>query len=242
MAHTLKQWQTTGGQRIYQVLQGRCNCFVLAQGNHYLLIDTGREHAWPELRQSLDRLGIDEHGLDALVLTHTHFDHAENAARVKERYHAPLLVHKNEAEYVKRGDTPLPAGTMFFTRWLLKLFRKKLQPHFRYRPVEADMLIEDRYDLRERGFEATLIHTPGHSAGSISLIVEHEIAIVGDAMFGVVPWSIYPPFADDPRQMIRSWNTLLDTGCSTFLPAHGSPNSRALVQHQYAKYHEVEGQ
>jgi glyoxylase-like metal-dependent hydrolase (beta-lactamase superfamily II) len=61
----------------------------------------------------------------------------------------------------------------------------------------------------------------------------HEIAIVGDAMFGVFRGSVLPPFGDDIGQMIQSWGSLLDTGCSVFLPAHPSKNHvmlRAIIQ------------
>jgi len=63
----------------------------------------------------------------------------------------------------------------------------------------------------------------------MSLIVDDEIAIVGDAMFGIFPNSIFPPFADNVPVMIKSWRKLLDTKCMLFLPAHGTKNSRRLV-------------
>jgi hypothetical protein len=66
--------------------------------------------------------------------------------------------------------------------------------------------------------------------GSISLIIDDEIAAVGDAMVGTLPGKIYPPFADDVPELIRSWEILLNTGCGTFLPAHGSAKRRQLVE------------
>jgi len=61
------------------------------------------------------------------------------------------------------------------------------------------------------------------------------MAFVGDTMFGIFPGSVFPPFAEDPRQLINSWGQLLDTGCSLFLPSHGSANTRELVQKEYHK-------
>jgi hypothetical protein len=71
------------------------------------------------------------------------------------------------------------------------------------------------------------------------VIVNGELALVGDAMFGVFRNSIFPPFADDVPQMVKSWGKLLDTGCSLFLPSHGSANSRALVEREYTKRRSV---
>jgi glyoxylase-like metal-dependent hydrolase (beta-lactamase superfamily II) len=45
----------------------------------------------------------------------------------------------------------------------------------------------------------------------ISIIIDDEIAIVGDAMVGTIPDSIYPPFADDKKLLIKSWKKLLKT-------------------------------
>jgi hypothetical protein len=55
-------------------------------------------------------------------------------------------------------------------------------------------------------------------------------------MFGVFNWSVFPPFAADVPTMIRSWGELLETGCNTFLPGHGTKNSRKLLKKQYNKY------
>jgi glyoxylase-like metal-dependent hydrolase (beta-lactamase superfamily II) len=65
------------------------------------------------------------------------------------------------------------------------------------------------------------------------LVVDDEIAIVGDCMFGVFKSSIFPPVAEDPDEMIRSWGKLLETNCSIFLPSHGSANDRSLVQWEF---------
>jgi glyoxylase-like metal-dependent hydrolase (beta-lactamase superfamily II) len=79
------------------------------------------------------------------------------------------------------------------------------------------------------------MHTPGQSCGMMSVIIEEEIALVGDAMMGVYPNSIFVPFAEDADQLLMSWGKLLTTPCALFLPGHGSPISRALVEKCYFK-------
>jgi hypothetical protein len=65
--------------------------------------------------------------------------------------------------------------------------------------------------------------------------VDNEIAIVGDCMFGVFKSSVFPPVAEDPKEMIKSWGKLLETGCQVFIPSHGSADKRLLVQKEYDK-------
>jgi hydroxyacylglutathione hydrolase len=81
-----------------------------------------------------------------------------------------------------------------------------------------------------------LINTEGHSPGSISIIVDNEVAVAGDAMFGVFKNSIFPPYADNPAEMVKSWKKLLNTGCKIFLPGHGNEIKRERLKKEYEKY------
>lgn len=192
-----------------------------------------------KLEEKLDSL-LEGNRLSALVLTHTHFDHVENAAKIKEKYNPKVIAHKSEAKYLGRGNTPVPEGTNLITRFLMKLGRR-MQSNYNYEPVACDIMVDEKYDLSPLGVNAYIIHTPGHSPGSVSVVVDDEIAIVGDAMFGVFRGSVFPPFADDPEVMIDSWNKLLKIGSRLFLPGHGQERSRKLLQKQYDKYKEKNG-
>lgn len=227
-------WVTQHGCEIHQLLKGRSNCFLVIKNNKALLVDTGRKNKRSILTDKIERQK--NLTLVALILTHAHFDHAENAAFLKLKYSLPVFIHQNEAVYLTKGENPPLKGSIMVTELLTKIWESKIKSSFRYEPSEYDYTVDERLDLESFGFEAYLLHTPGHSPGSMSLIVDNEIAIVGDAMFGVFKKLIYPPFAYDPEQMIKSWGKLLDTGCRIFLPAHGTPNSRELIESQYEKF------
>ena len=236
----MKSWTTKSGQKIYRILHGRCNCFLISYQNKYLLVDTGRENKWEKLSRELDKLGVNSNSLNGVILTHSHFDHAENAANIKKKFNKSIIIHRREADYLRRGENPVIQGTTFFTKFLTEgLSQKLLTRYCRYKPADCDVIIEDRYDLNHLGFNGYLIHTPGHSPGSISVIIEKEIALVGDAMFGVFKGSVFPPFAADSGLMVRSWERLLNTDCSIYLPAHGTQRSKDLLQRQYNKYKRI---
>ena len=100
----MMKWNTTNCT-VYQVLEGRSNSFLVNSKNNYILIDTGRKNSWKELKTKLDQL-LGGTKLSCLVLTHTHFDHAENASKIKETYNSRIIVHKSEVEYLKKGKRP----------------------------------------------------------------------------------------------------------------------------------------
>ena len=215
------------------MLAGRSHVFLLSKGGQNILVDTSPSACWRKLDRQLQRLGLDR--LDALILTHTHYDHAGNAVRLQEKYEAKVIVHCAEGPFLARGESIIPKGTNFLGRLLIDHLGKKLAPRLTCPPCRPDILVDDVFPLTDYGFNAFIMHTPGHSPGSQSVIVDDEIALVGDAMFGIFPGSAFPPFASDARQLVESWGKLLTTGCRLFLPAHGTANSRQLVLKDYYK-------
>ena len=227
----MKKWKTKNGYEIIQLFSGRSNVFLLSDGNCNILIDTSVARLWNQLQKKLCKIGIGT--INYLILTHAHFDHAANAKRVKEKYNSKVIIQCLEEKYLSRGDIHLPNGTTILTRIIVKQIGNRLIHRFRYEPCSPDILVDSEYNLEDFGFNAYLMHTPGHTPGSMSLIIDDEIAIVGDTMFGVFRWSVFPPYAEDKDLMINSWGKLLRTKCSKFLPSHGTENSRVLVQKDY---------
>jgi glyoxylase-like metal-dependent hydrolase (beta-lactamase superfamily II) len=71
-----------------------------------------------------------------------------------------------------------------------------------------------------------VLHTPGHSAGSVTVLLETGEAFVGDLAMNALPLRLSPGLpilAEDPAAVVRSWETLLELGVTTVYPAHGRP-------------------
>ncbi len=227
-----RRWRSKNGIEVLQVLGGRCNVYLLSEGEHTMLVDTGTKRYCKALEKALRKLDIRH--LDYLLLTHTHFDHAGNARKIQQKYNASVIVHRSERELLASGKATLPEGTLLITR-LLSYIGKKLAFRFDFEPCRADISVDTILDCGDMGFNAYIIHTPGHSEGSLSLVADEEIVIAGDTIFGVVRNNIYPPFADNPAMLKKSWEKLLNTNGSIFLPAHGSKRNRKTIEKVYAK-------
>jgi glyoxylase-like metal-dependent hydrolase (beta-lactamase superfamily II) len=233
----MKSWQTERGTMITRVFAGRSNVFLLSGNGRNILVDSSAAGCWQKLDRGLRKLGVGR--LEALVLTHAHYDHAGSAARLQGNYGAKVIVHRSEGPFLARGEGIVPRGTNVLGRLLIDRVGRKLAPRLRYPPCPAAILVDDELSLADFGFNARIVHTPGHSPGSQSVIVDDEIALVGDAMFGIVPGSVFPPFASDVPLMIESWGKLLASGCRLFIPAHGTANPRDLVQRDFDKFRGV---
>lgn len=229
----MRKWKTSSGIEILQVLSGRSNSYLIRYEKGNILVDTGKTSAFDELVESLRQLGVQMNEVGYLVLTHTHFDHCQNAAKLKSSGNCQIIVGEPEAIFAESGYTPLPKGVFLLTRIISALGNWIGKARFGYEPIHPDILIQGETKLGDR---VKIVPTPGHSAGSISLIIDNEIALVGDALFGVFRNSVLPPFADDFTQAIKSWGTLLASGCRTFLPGHGRPITRDLLQREIEKF------
>ena len=223
----MKNWTTKNGYKIYQVLSLRSNAFLIEAGEYKILIDTGRKTAYKKLLKNLSIL--DCTGIDYLILTHTHYDHCQNAFSLKELFNCKIVASMFESDFAMTGYTPVPKGTIAPARIISALGRILGDKIAGYHPFNVDIIVGEHLDLKDKGLNINVIHTPGHSPGSLSIIIEKEIAIVGDTLFGVLTDSIFPPFADDIPLMKKSWKILLDSGCNLFLPGHGREIRRARL-------------
>lgn len=261
----MRKWKTSSGIEIFQVLSGRSNSYLIRYEKGNILVDTGKTSAFDELVESLRQLRVQMNEVGYLVLTHTHFDHCQNAAKLKSSGNCQIIVGEPEAIFAESGYTPLPKGVFLLTRIISTFGNWIGKARFGYEPIHPDILIQDETSMfvantnRDEYSHASsirhlknklysdetklddrvkIVPTPGHSAGSISLIIDNEIALVGDALFGVFRNSVLPPFADDFTPTIKSWGTLLASGCRTFLPGHGRPITRDLLQRELEKFSE----
>jgi len=221
-------WKTSQNSTIRLIKVGITNCYFIESDGITILVDTGQKRRSTNLITTLNAY-LAGNSLDYLVLTHTHYDHAENSKLIKERYSPQLIVHQTESDFLRKGFTKLPKGTNLISKIISNSGNKYASWIGKYEPVEPDILVDDSYNIRA-GNQLKLIHTPGHTIGSLSILVNDELAIVGDTLFGIFPNKILPPFADDEVELKRSWKKLSYTSCRLFLPAHGKIIKRELLE------------
>jgi len=220
---------TGKGTSIYTLTPARCNIYVVSRHNRVILIDTGIFFDRSRIAHAITRRGL---GPEVLALQPTHFDHAGNAGWLAGEYGAEVVVKEAESDLLARGDTPIPSGTYPLTKGIVTIGRK-IALAFKYDPCTADHIFGDTFDLNRFGINGYVLHTPGHSPGGATTIIDDLVAIAGDSIIGTMPGSPFPPFADDVDELMRSWKKLLDTRCHTILPGHGRPVSREQLKVEY---------
>ena len=232
----MKYWITKNGYKIFQVLSGRSNAYLIQKDKYFILVDTGKSSSLETLSRNIDSLNDSVNTISFLILTHTHFDHCQSAKKIKDKSGCQIIMSSTASDSIKDGYTKLPNGTFLTTKLLAKLGRLIGKSKFGYESFHADILVKDEYVLKFSDYRIKIIGTSGHSIDSISILVDNEIAIVGDAMFGILKNYVFPPYSDDILKMIESWGKLLRTDCIIFLPGHGKEITRNLLQKEHEKY------
>jgi len=206
--------------KVIPILTGTAQAFLLIQEGKFGLVDSGNRNTEKRIIKAVTSRGLDMKDLRFIFLTHTHFDHAGNVAVLKEISGAPIIVHQSEVGFLREGFHPIPNGTNPLYKFIVRLGRTFANKKFSsFGAVEADKLFEKCLDLQSFGFDAEIIHTPGHTCGSSILIVD-RMAFVGDTVFNIMGIK-YPLFANDEMQLLKSWQQLLDLDVDFYYPAHG---------------------
>jgi len=220
----------TSDNPIVKIIAGNANVYLIRNGSSSVLIDTGVEGRHRNILRALEQYELKPQDVSLIVITHSHYDHTGNLKVLKDATGAQVLAHRNELDNLRSGFTPFPKGTKLFSKILVYLARHLMKNTARYEPVEPDIVVDDQYDLRPHGISGYILATPGHTSGSISLILKDHDAFIGDTAFNITGLGIYPPFANDQNKLPETWKKLRDIGCQRFFPGHGRMISRAKFE------------
>ena len=219
---------------IYPIRLRISMAYVLV-GVRAVLVDTGCAGEEERILRGMRRFNLDPQRIALLLHTHGHTDHAGSTRALQSRLRVPAAVHSADALKMRAGDSG-PLVPLRLSSRILSLF---LDP--RFPAVEPDVLVEEGYSLAEFGLPATVLHTPGHTPGSISILFEDGRAIAGDLMMGGSLGGAFHPdnpgyhyYAEDLTELRRSIRKLLDRGAKTIYLGHGGPLEASRVRERFS--------
>ncbi len=212
---------------ILRINLGMVNAYLLSAGGGYVLVDTGMPMHWRTLEAELLRAGALPGKLKLVVITHGDLDHTGNCGRLQKQYGVRIAIHPGDRDQVQNGKqlvresgTPM-GGVMRALGGIAARFQKQTAS-----PAPAifapDILLADKQSLSAFGLDATVLHVPGHTPGSIVLLTGDGRLLAGDTfanMFG----SHATPFIENRRQLRESIEMLKRLDAQTVYPGHGKP-------------------
>ncbi|MFD9304832.1 MBL fold metallo-hydrolase [Streptomyces sp. NPDC060048] len=200
------------------------NAYLLL-GRRPVVVDAGTPGSARTISAHMARHGVDPADLALIVITHGHIDHFGSAAELHRLTGAPVAGHVADLGPYRSGrvrEPYLPTGPMG------RLMAKNRKLHVRVDPFEPDVLITGETDLTDFGIAARVMPTPGHTAGSVSVLTDDGDLVAGDlvanSFMGLIPGRpANPPFHDDPQRNLASLRAMLALNPASLHVGHGTP-------------------
>ena len=218
---------------VHRVEDAYANWYLVEDDGRLTVVDTGLPRSWRSLQDALRSLGRGAGAVEAVVLTHAHFDHMGFARRAREELGVPVWAHEDEASL-----TPRP--------WRYEHERSRL-PYFLnpgFVRVFATMGLAGA--LWVRGLEDVrtfstgeldvpgrpqAVPTAGHTRGHCSLhLPDRGVLLAGDAVVTRDPYTtaegpriVAGAATADSARALASLDALAQTGATTVLTGHGEP-------------------
>jgi hydroxyacylglutathione hydrolase len=209
---------------------GFVNAYLLRAKGGFVLVDTGLGGQLPRLEAGLEAAGCAKGSLKLIVLTHADRDHSGNAAALAAEFGVPIAIHEGDKSALELGIAPERHGRNALISLLMAL-RRKSKGAGAVRGPHADILLADGASLTEYGLEARVLHLPGHTPGSIALLLGDGSLVAGD-VFSNRKRPGLSPFIWCSEEYGASLERLkaMASSIATVYPGHGSPFAGAAIR------------
>ncbi len=199
------------------------NVYLVINGNELTVIDTGTPGNAQKTVEYIQKIGHQPADVKTIILTHFHMDHMGSAKELKDLTNAKVAVHTEDADYVS-GKKPLPKPKNILFRAVSSFVKPA--------PVQVDIILKEGDKIAG----LTLIHTPGHTPGSIMLLDEkRKVLFAGDTLRydGKKVSGTPEQFSTDSNQVRESIAKASTLNFDIMLPGHGEilkPNASEEIK------------
>lgn len=202
---------------VHRIKCGNGNCYIIENGTCGILVDTGK-------REFADKVveACEKHNVKLIVLTHAHFDHAENAALISETLNIPIAMSEKDLNLINSNNNQELFAETFPGKIVLSVSLKDFSKR-KMREFKPDILLNNGDNLDKFGVKnIEIISLPGHTNGSIGIDVDKKHLIVGDALMNM----FYPTVSmlfHDKNTMLESARKISSLDERTIYFGHGKP-------------------
>ncbi|MDD3853277.1 MAG: MBL fold metallo-hydrolase [Syntrophomonadaceae bacterium] len=206
--------------KMHTITLGITNCYLVEAQDGYIMVDAGSQHRGKKFLRAIRQRGIRPEEIKLIVITHAHFDHVGSLAAIQGYCQCPIMMHPLEARLVEGAIVVIPPGANALGR-VVSWMGEHNKILLGFPATKVEYLVEHEYDLRAFGVSGKVISTPGHTPGSLSVVLDDGRAMVGDLAMNQFFTQNYPVFAELPEKVYASWQLLIDHGVQQIYPAHG---------------------
>ncbi|WP_375386934.1 MBL fold metallo-hydrolase [uncultured Amnibacterium sp.] len=218
---------------VHQLTHAGVNSYLLEEEGRVTVVDAALPRTWPLLRLALDAIGRGLQDVEAIVLTHAHFDHVGFARRAHVELGVPVYAHRIEHHLAahpydyahERSRLPYP---LLHPRALPTLAAMARAGALRVRGIDdvLELVPGERLDVPGR---PSVLFVPGHTFGHCALhLADRDVVLTGDALVTLDPYTgrrgpriVAGAATADSVANLRSLDAIAATGARIVLPGHG---------------------
>jgi glyoxylase-like metal-dependent hydrolase (beta-lactamase superfamily II) len=219
---------------IHRIEDAHTNWYLVEDDGSITIVDAGVPTSWQSFLDALGQLGRRKDQVEALVLTHAHFDHVGFAERARRELRIPVYVHENDAPLTMhpwRYDHERPRSLHFATHpQALPYVAEFLRTRAFFPHAIQEITRYDSGTLPVPG-SPRVVPTPGHTLGHCALhFPDRDCVIAGDAVVTLDPYTarvgprlVARAATADSERNLRTLDNLVETNARTVLVGHGEP-------------------
>jgi glyoxylase-like metal-dependent hydrolase (beta-lactamase superfamily II) len=224
---------------VHRIEDAFTNWYLVEEDSRLTVVDAGVPTSWRSLHDALDQLGRSPGDIEAVVLTHAHFDHVGFAERARTELGVPVYVHENDVPLTRhpwRYGMERPRALYFAAQVqalpiVAALIRNRA---FWPKPLEQVTRFQNG-TLPVPGAPRT-VFSPGHTLGHCALhLPDRGVLIAGDAIVMLDPYTaktgprlVARAATADVERNLGSLDALVETGAQTVLTGHGEPWTQGI--------------
>jgi len=205
--------------------QHSINTAYIIKDRGAVLFDAPYKGAADSFSKLLSDSGIEAAEIKLIIISHGDFDHAGGAKELQELTGAKIVIHEKDRANLEDAVFHWPEGVTPWGKFSRALLKPMLKKKLSFPPVKVDMVLDNHgLSLKEYGIPGKVVYTPGHTDGSISIVLESGDAFVGCLAHNRPPFVLKPRlpiYAKDIELIKQSWKVIMDQGASTIYPGHG---------------------
>lgn len=217
---------------IFRFSLGFNDCYVIRESG-VILADAGPPNKKMDFIRAMKNIALGPENIKLIVITDGHPEHIGSARDIRELTKAEIAMHHLAKDCLEAGRWKMmhvPGGNMG-TKMLV---RAVSWLYGEIPSAEVGIVIgDDGLSLEEYGISGRIVYTPGHSMGSVSVLLDSGDAFVGDLAMNKLPFRFgpgLPTIAEDKESVKESWKKLLGFGATTVYPAKGKPFSAEVIK------------
>ncbi len=219
--------------KIIDIESGINTCYVIKEKGT-IMVDGGPPKMRAIFLKRMKDVSVDPEEIQLIVLTHGHFDHVGSAKEIQEITGAKIAIHEKDSMDLEQGFSNWPKGVTTWGKISSAIFKPLLKNKMTFPTVKADIILDDNdLSLNKYGIAGKIIYTPGHTLGSISILLDSGELFAGCLAHNRLPLTTHPTlpiYAENIDLVKESWKKIIEAGAKIVFPAHGKPFSIDIIK------------